>query len=134
MTAATAVARGRAAAEQLMVDTIAFRANDGTTTYDPDTNEYVETEGTLLYSGPCQVQVSDTIPRDATVGEQQVVVERTIIKIPWDSVAIPVNAVGEITAVGDGSGSVVGNRYRVTGAHAKTYNTARRLPCELVTT
>ena len=116
-----------------MVDSILF-AEPGTETFDPDTGEYVTTPGATIYDGPCQVQVTGPTARDATVGEQEIVVERVIGKIPWDAVAIPVGSVGEITAVGDGSGSVVGNRYRVTGSHAKTYNTARRLPAELITT
>lgn len=132
MSRSAAIEQGRAAAEQGMVDSILF-AEPGTESFDPDTGEYVTTPGATIYDGPCQVQVTDTIPRDATVGEQQVVVERVIVKIPWDSVAVPVGSVGEITAVGDGSGSVVGNRYRVTGSHAKTFNTARRLPCEVIT-
>jgi hypothetical protein len=116
-----------------MTDTVVFTDDDGTLTFDPDTGEYTTTAGTVLYSGPCQVQVTDTIPRDATVGEQQIVVERIIVKIPWDAAEVPPNSVGTITAVGEGSGSVVGRRYRVIGTNAKTYNTARRLPCELVT-
>jgi hypothetical protein len=132
VSAASVATRGRAAAESLMVDTCTIRANDGETTYDPVTNAYVETDGTLLYTGPCQVQVTDTIPRDANVGDQQVVVERIIVKIPWDAVAIPVNSVVEITAAGDFSGAAVGNRYRVIGSNDKTYATATRLPCELI--
>lgn len=133
MSRVSVAARGRAAAEQGMVDTCTIRANDGDTTYDPATNAYVETAGTLLYTGPCQVQVTDTIPQSANVGDQSVVVERIIVKIPWDAVAIPVSSVVEITAAGASSGAVVGNRYRVTGSHDKTFATATRLPCESVT-
>lgn len=122
----------RERAEALMVDTCTIRANDGDTTYDATTNSYVETDGTLLYTGPCQVQVTDTIPREANVGDQSLVVERIIVKIPRDAVAIPVSSVVEITAAGTGSGAAVGNRYRVIGSHDKTFATATRLPCELL--
>ena len=122
----------RAAAEALMVDAITFAA-PGAETFDPDTGEYVTTPGADLYAGPCQVQVTDAVARDVTAGEQEVVVERILVKIPWDAPQIPPGSVGTITAVGPGSGSVVGRRYRVTGTHAKTYATAQRLPCELVT-
>lgn len=134
MTATSVVARGRAAANALMVDTITFRDNDGTTTFDSDTGEYVTTPGTELYNGPCQIQVTDTVPRDATVGEQQIVIERIIVKIPWDAADVPVDAVGTVSAAGTLSGSVVGRKYRVTGTHDKTYATATRLACELVST
>lgn len=133
MSRLTVTTRGRAAAEAGMVDTIEFRANDGAEEIDPETGDYVTTPGTLLYDGPCQVQVTDTMPRDANVGGQQIVVERTIIKVPWDAVDIPPNTVGTITAAGVGSGSTVGAAYRVTGTHDKTFATATRLPCERVT-
>lgn len=116
-----------------MVDTILF-AEPGTESFDPNTGTYVTTPGATIYDGPCQVQVTDTIPRDATVGETQIVVERIIVKIPWDAVAIPVNSVGEITAVSSVSGVVVGTRYKVDGSHDKTFQTASRYPCKLVTT
>ena len=122
----------RAEAESLMVDTVTFAA-PGTETYDDTTGEYVTTPGATIYNGPCKVQVTDVIPRDATVGEQQVVVERTLIHIPWDAVEVPANSVGEITAVAAGSGSVLGRRYRVIGSHDKSYATATRIPCEVVT-
>lgn len=123
----------RTAAEALMVDSITFAA-PGTEAFDSSTGTYTTTPGTTIYSGPCRVQVTDVIPRDATVGEQQIVVERTIIHIPWDAATIPPNSVGEITAAGTGSGATVGTRYRVTGSHDKSFATATRLPCERVQT
>ena len=122
----------RAEANRLMVDTIRF-AEPGTETFDPNAGTYVTTAGDTIYEGPCQVQVTDTVPRDATVGETQIAVERIIVKIPWDAAAIPVNSVGEITAVSAVSGVVVGTRYRVVGSNDKTFQTASRYPCELVT-
>ena len=122
----------RAEANRLMVDTIRF-AEPGTETFDPNAGTYVTTPGTTIYEGPCQVQVTDTVPRDATVGETQIAVERIIVKVPWDADAIPVNSVGEITAVSSVSGVVVGTRYRVIGSHDKTFQTASRYPAELVT-
>ena len=121
-------------AESLMVDTITFTDDDGTLTMDPDTGVYSSTAGSTLYSGKCQVQMAAPSVAESTVGEQVVVVERVIVKIPWDADPVPPNSVGVITAAGHGSGSVVGNRYRVTGSHDKTFATATRLPCELVTT
>lgn len=120
----------RTQAEALMVDSIRF-AEPGTETFENGT--YVTTPGATIYEGPCQVQVTDTVPRDATVGETEIAVERIVIKVPWDADPIPVNSVGEITAVSAVSGVVVGTRYRVIGSHDKTFQTASRYPAELVT-
>ena len=133
MGAAGVVQQGREAAEALMVDTISFADDDGTTTFNSTTGEYESTAGTVLYAGPCQVQVSGPSVSEAIVGEQQLALERIIVKIPVGSDPVPVNSVGTITAVGDASDpGLVGKRYRVIGSHAKTYATARRLPCELI--
>lgn len=135
MTAVAATRRGREAAEALMVDTVTFTDDDGSTTFDPTTGQYVTTAGTVLYTGRCQVQVAAPNPRDITVGDQEIVAEQVIVKVPVSAPAIPLGSVGVITAVADISDpSLVGRRYRVTGSHAKTYATARRLPCELITT
>lgn len=115
-----------------MVDTVTFAA-PGTETFDSNTGTYVTAPGATLYTGACQVQVGAPSPRDATVGEQEIVLDRTIIKIPVSSTDIPPGSVAEITAVAAISDpSLVGNRYRVIGTHAGTYKTARRLPCELI--
>jgi hypothetical protein len=134
VSAASVANRGRTAAESLMVDTIVFTDDDGGTTFDPNTGTYTDTAGTVLYDGPCQVQVTGSSVSEAVVGEQQLVVERIIVKIPWDAPDVPVNSVGTITAAGPSSGSVVGRRYRVIGSHDKTFATATRLPVELVST
>ena len=123
----------RERAESLMVDTCTIAA-PGSETFDPDTGEYVTTPGASLYSGPCQVQVAGPSVGEAVVGEQQVALERIIVKIPVGSAATPPDSVVTITAVSDLSDpALVGRVFRVTGTHAKTFATARRLPCELVT-
>lgn len=124
----------RDATETLMVDAVTFTANDAEPTFDPNTGQYVEGTGTVLYAGACQVQAGGS-PREAVVGEQEVVIDRITIKVPVDAADIPPDSVGEITAVGAISDpSLVGNRYRVIGTHAESITTARHLPCELVTT
>ena len=117
-----------------MVDTCTI-AGKGSTTWNVGTNDYTETAGGAVYSGKCQVQVTDSITTSGeTVGEQLVVTERVTIKIPVSADPVPINSVVTITAVDAASDSaLVGRRYRVTGSHAATFKTARRLPCELVT-
>lgn len=126
--------RMRAEAEALMVDACSIGANRSVT-FDVDTETYVSTPGTAIYSGPCQVQMVDSIGTEGeTVGEQLVVTSKVVVKIPVSAPAIPVNFIVTITDTGEGSDpSLVGKDYKVSGVHAKTYATARRLPCELVT-
>lgn len=121
----------RREAEARMVDAVEFRSMGSTTWVD---DAYEETPGDLLYAGPCEVQITDTVTTTGeNVGEQLLVTERVTIKVPVSVTAISVNAVGTITDVGPQSDpSLVGRQYRVTGSHAKTFATARRLPCELV--
>lgn len=114
-----------------MVDTCTITAPGAGTTFDPNTGEYVTTPGATVYEGKCQVQVPSSIPQDVTAGDQLVVIERITVKIPWDADAVPLNSVVTITAVAGVSGADVGTRYRVTGNHDKTFQTATRLPCVL---
>jgi hypothetical protein len=120
-------------ANALMVDACTIVAPGGGTTFDPTTGQYVTSPGAIVYSGPCQVQVPSAIPQTAAAGEQLVVVERITVKIPWDAPTVPVNSVVTITASAEVSGVDIGARYRVTGNHSKTYQTSKRIPCDLVT-
>ena len=124
----------REQAEALMVDSCTI-SGKGSISWNTATNDYDDAAGGAVYSGPCQVQVTDSITTSGeTVGEQLVVTERVTIKIPVSADPVPINSVVTITAVADVSDSaLVGRRYRVTGSHAKTFATSRRLPCELVT-
>ena len=96
---------------------------------------YVTTPGAAVYSGKCQVQVTDSVTMQGdTVGDVEVTLERVTIKIPVSAPSVPIDSIVTITAVSDVSDpALVGRTYRVTGSHAKTYATARRLPCVLVT-
>lgn len=133
MSATTATQRGRELAEALMVDTCTINAK-GTREWVNDA--YVNTPGAELYSGQCQVQVLDSVTvQTENVGEQLAVTERVMVKIPITAPSVAIDSVVTITAVDAASDSALVDRtYRVTGSHAKTYATARRLPCELVTT
>ena len=117
-----------------MTDTCTITSDDTTTTFDPNTGTYTETPGTTIYTGKCRVQVTDSVTTTGeNVGEQLVITERVTISIPVSADPVPINSVVTITAVADISTVAVGAKYRVTGSHAATHKTARRLPCELVT-
>ena len=124
----------RAQAESLMVDTCTITSGAATRTYDTNTRTTTTTEGATIYSGKCRVQVTDSVTTTGeNVGEQLVITERVTISIPVNAVPVPLNSVITITAVADISDpTLVDRKYRVTGSHAGTHKTARRLPCEQV--
>lgn len=135
MSVATALARGRAAAEALMVDTAEIRADDGGSVFDPDVGDYVVTPGTLLWSGPCRVQMQSVVPQEVAAGGAQVTLQRSELHIPVSAPDIPADSVVKITAVSATSDQALLNRkYRVLGSFAGTQKTARRLPIEATTT
>lgn len=115
-----------------MVDTCVINKAGETTWVN---GAYVETPGAQVYSGKCQIQVTDSINvQGENVGEQRITTERVTLKIPVSAPAVPINSVATITAVAPVSDpALVGRKYRVTGSHAATFKTARRLPVELVT-
>lgn len=129
------LAGGRAMAESLMVDSCTITALTEPE-WDEEADDYADpAAGATLYTGPCRVQVTDSLTvQTETVGEQLVATQRVVVSIPVDSDPTPIGSVVTITAVADISDpSLVDQTYRVTGTHAKTHATARRLPCEQVT-
>lgn len=132
MSLAEVVQQGRTAAEALMVDACDIRG-EATGATDPDTGEWSETPGALLYSGKCRVQVQDSLmPQTPDYGGGEVTLQRTVVSIPATSASIPVGAVVTMTAAVHDP-ALVGVTYTVTAEHKKTHATARRLMCEEVT-
>ncbi len=131
---AAALPRLRDAAESMMVDTCTITSEE-VRQWDADTNTYADSTSSSIYAGPCQVQLIDSITVTAEgAGEQQIVTERVVVKIPTSAPSVPIDSVLTITATGLTSDpALVGRRYRVAGSHAKTFATSRRLPCVQVT-
>ena len=88
MSAASVLARGRRAAERLMVDTCTIRRVTGETT-DPDSGDVTPTYSTL-YQGKCRVQQSaqgaSASPQDA--GEDYALMLRLEVQVPMSVVGI----------------------------------------------
>lgn len=126
------LARGRRAAESLMVDTCTIKRPDPEAEpgqMDPDTMQYPATDLITVYTGPCRVQVRavTATPKDVTVGERVGGEQTSELQLPVvGSEDVAVNDVVTIvTAANDAS--MVGRTYTVTGRHEKTHATARRL-------
>jgi len=80
MSRASALARGRMAAEAGMVDACTIRRRAGGTT-DPVTG-YPTQPYTTLYAGKCRIQQAVAVARPHQVGEDQVLVVRFDLQLP----------------------------------------------------
>ncbi len=131
MSAATALARGRVAAEALMVDACTI-TRPAVTFTNPDTGQQT-IEATAVYSGPCRIQ--QHVPggsRPSDVGEAYDLMLRLELQIPMSVTGVQVNDVVTMTSsVHDPD--LPGRTFRVRDLAHKTHATARRLGLEEVT-
>lgn len=125
MSAATALARGRAAAERLMVDACLIRRGTGTTT-DPDTGVITPTYATV-YTGKCRVQQTAPNAREALVGEAELLMLPRQLQLPvTTSTGVRAGHLVTITASANDP-DLVDREFVVRGEFAKSHATSRRL-------
>lgn len=131
MSVASALTRGRAAAEALMVDACVVTRVTGTTT-DPDTGEVTATVATV-YTGKCRMQQQASIARPDDVGEAYVLQQPFVLQLPMvGSEGVQAGDRVQITASVDAD-LTGARRWWVRGLAHKTHATARRLGLEEVT-
>lgn len=131
MSAASVLARGRAAALALMVDTCTIRHQTGSTT-DRLTGRQTPTYSTL-YTGVCRVQQAVAMGSRAEAGEVEPVLLRLEVQLPVaDTEGITRGDLVTITAA-TLDDDLVGRVFRIRDLHHKTHATSRRLQCEEVT-
>jgi hypothetical protein len=142
MTAAVALLlRGRAKAEEQMVDTCTISRPNGSPVTDPDTGEVTQGE-TIIYPtaehiasgnpGKCKVQSKDSATASPDAGGHTFTVVARQVHIPanaadvqdGDVVTVTLSLLNAFTA---------GKRYRVDGFTPDTYDTAARLPVKVLT-
>jgi hypothetical protein len=123
------LARGRARAESLMVDSCVIRRRTGSTV-DPDTGAEVPTY-TQVYEGKCRIQFRGLATESPTSGQQRVDLLTTEIQLPITVTDIAVNDVVEITASLDPD--LPGRLLRINNRMHKTHATARRMSVEEIT-
>jgi hypothetical protein len=124
----------RAEAEAMMVDacTITHAGTDDTT-FDPDTGTYTNDADSTVYTGPCQVQVSDGLTAQQTeAGGAELTVTRVMVKIPVTATGVQVGDLVTITTATNDA-DLEGQVFTVVGLHAKTFATSRRLQVERTT-
>jgi hypothetical protein len=131
MSATTATARGRVAAQALMQDTCTIRrATAGTT--DPETGDTTPGTPTVVYSGACRVQQAAPGAAGQDVGQAHVYQVPLILQLPMSVTGVRVEDVATIdTCALDPD--LAGRRFWIRGVAVGTHKTARRLPIELVT-
>lgn len=79
------LAAGRAAHEQLMVDTIRLE-RAAADVYNPATGDTDEGPPQVLYAGPARVKPLIAHSQDVRAGERAVVIRRYEVALPWASV------------------------------------------------
>lgn len=128
--AGPAIARGRAAAEALMVDACTIQRKTGETT-DTDTGDVTPTYD-MVYSGKCRFQQRDTGAREENVAEQSIRLLRIELQLPMTVTGLQVADVVTATAsVRDPD--LPGRQFLVRELFHKTDATARRIRLEEVT-
>jgi Family of unknown function (DUF6093) len=130
MSATTATLRGRAAAENLMIDACTVQRVTGSATN--DTTGVVTPTYSTIYTGKCRVQQVVPIAKPANVGEAAVWLQRLVLQLPMSVVGIQSDDLVTITAsVLDGD--LVGRTFHVRELGHKTHATARRVQLEEIT-
>ncbi len=132
MSAVSALLRGRTAAEQLMLDTITVTRLTSSVT-DGETGVVTPTYSTV-YSGPAKVQRTgrQTTARPSEVGEAEVFMSRLEVHVPVSVVGISTDDIITVTA-STLDPELVGQVFHVRQEAHKTFETARRLGVEEIT-
>ena len=132
MTAADLTLRGRAKAEEQMIDACIIRRGSAEPVIDPDTGNVTEGVGTTVYEGKCQVQSRTSVAASPDAGGHSFVEVSRIVKIPANAADVRDDDVVEMTA-SKLNAFVVGKKYRVEGFTPDTFDTAARLPVKEMT-
>lgn len=129
MSATSALERGRAAAESLMLDQCTI-TRPGAPVTDDDTGE-VTTPAALVYGGRCKVQSKDSATSSPEAGGHSFTVVSRQVHIPAGSADVLDGDVITITAAT--LSQLIGKVYRVDGFTPDSYDTAFRLPVKEIT-
>lgn len=127
MSATTALLRGRAAAEALMVDEVLVERRTGETT-DPDTGRITPTWETV-YSGKCKVAQAAASGSPQNVGEATVVASELVLHLPISATGVTTDDRATVTT-STLDPDLAGKKFTIRAPMHKTYATARRLPLQ----
>lgn len=133
MTAAELIARGRAATEKLMTDTVTIsRVTGPEGEMDPVTGERDPAPTETVYSGAAKIQTYEPHESARESGEHVYTEQRYHLHLPVGTPQVRVDdSVTVSAAVYDAA--LVGKTYRVAGTHHKSLATAQRLLLDEIT-
>ena len=133
MSAASAAAQGRVAAESLMVDTVLVESPTGGMTMDPDTLVEVPAFATI-YNGPGRVQRPGALsPRENVAGGFEFDVRAVLVQLPLAATGIAADDRVTVTAVAETTDpDLLGLVATVQANLTKTHPTKRTLVCQEV--
>ncbi|MCC5574478.1 hypothetical protein IMZ11_02330 [Microtetraspora sp. AC03309] len=126
MSVASALARGRTAALQLMVDSCRIERKTGSSFNEASgavTEMWVE-----VYAGRCRVKGGSS-GRDAQYGEGEVTLHRYEVRIPWDAVA-EIKRCDRLTITASDDAWVIGRHLEVIDVTYTGTSTARKISAE----
>ncbi len=127
-----ALARGRAAAERLMVDAVSIDRWDGTYTNDPVTGAQEKNYGDPLYEGKARIQQNAAVSEEDAGAGRLVTLLRLELQLPITVTGLKIDdRVTVTTATYDAD--LDGRVFRVSDLHHKTHATSRRVAIEEVT-
>lgn len=137
------LARARKAAEDLMVDTcVITRAGEGKGEFNDATGQYDTPARVTVYGpdiephhGKCQLQIQSVTnsASSSNAGEREAVVQGDVLKLPVDGTGdVSIGDVAKIVSSAYDP-SLVDREFTVSGRHAKSFASARRLPVQEVT-
>lgn len=123
MSAASVLARGRAAAEQLMVDACTIRRRTGETT---GAGGYVTPTWDDLYSGKCRIQQATAQAQQQDPGEAYVLMLRLEVQLPMSVTGLEPEDEVTITASAHDP-DLVGRVFLIRDLAHASHKTARRV-------
>lgn len=127
-----AIAAGRLAHQELMVDACTI-ARNGAPTLDRTTSVLTPGPATVLYTGPCRIK-AQRMPRDKQAGERLTVTARYELALPFAAFASDALLVGDTATVTvSGDSRLVGQQMAVMAVDFGSTATAWRITVEDIT-
>lgn len=124
MSVSSLLARGRRAAERLMVDECVIRRRTGEETTDGYGN--ITRATTDVYAGKCRVQQPTATAQEQESGEASMLLLRFELQLPMSAVGVQADDEVEVTASRHDP-DLPGRRFVVRGLAHKTHGVMRRL-------
>ena len=133
MSARSAALRGRAFADEIMLDSCKVtKPGIGKPVRDPETGEYVDPPRVTVYEGPCRWRNAYPAPQSVQAGGVTWAADIVIVSIPVaEAGGIENGCVVELTASAMDPASV-GMSATVMADHVQTFSTACRVPARIV--